>query len=443
MPTTSYWSSKCGEDQDLEPHIAPLGGHRGGSSNRWTRIRSTKKDKLEDSVIHERALAAAILFQQHLQNGGDVQFDRSTSLRCPPSNGRKQAALPRSSSSRARSLTDPLLQPQQLLNQDVKLDDLETNHFVLVHGGGFGAWCWYKTISLLEEGGYRVTAIDLTGSGIHSFDTNSITSLSQYVEPLTGFLEKLADTEKVILVGHDFGGTCISSAMELFPHKVSKAVFVAATMLTSEQSTLDMLSQKADSDDLMRQAQIFRYANGNTNPPTAIELDKSLLRDLLFNQSPAKDVSLASVSMRPIPFAPVLEKLSLSDKNYGSVRRFYIETPEDNAIPIALQETMINKSPPERIFRLKGSDHSPFFSKPQALHKLLDLAVGYGDRGKELNGLLLDQKRPTGSEPQEVEIKRDERLWRISELGRCYGYNQVVPKCTPNEVLHLGWLDVG
>ncbi|PSS33653.1 Methylesterase 11 precursor [Actinidia chinensis var. chinensis] len=352
----------------ISHHSAVTGG---GSSNRWTRIRSTKKDKLEDSVIHERALAAAILFQQHLQNGGDVQFDRSTSLRCPPSNGRKQAALPRSSSSRARSLTDPLLQPQQLLNQDVKLDDLETNHFVLVHGGGFGAWCWYKTISLLEEGGYRVTAIDLTGSGIHSFDSNSITSLSQYVEPLTGFLEKLVDTEKVILVGHDFGGTCISSAMELFPHKVSKAVFVAATMLTSEQSTLDMLSQKADSDDLMRQAQIFRYANGNTHPPTAIELDKSLLRDLLFNQSPAKDVSLACVSMRPIPFAPVLEKLSLSDKNYGSVRRFYIETPEDNAISITLQETMINKSPPERIFRLKGSDHSPFFSKPQALHKLL------------------------------------------------------------------------
>ncbi|GFY82931.1 methyl esterase 11 [Actinidia rufa] len=348
---------------------AATGG--GGSSNRWTRNRSTKKDKFEDSVIHERALAAAILFQQHLQNGGDVQFDRSTSLRCPPVNGRKQPVFPRSSSSRPRSLTDALLQPHQLLNQDVKLDDLETNHFVLVHGGGFGAWCWYKTISLLEEGGYRVTAIDLTGSGIHSFDTNSITSLSQYVEPLTGFLKKLADGEKVILVGHDFGGTCISYAMELFPHKVSKAVFVAATMLTSEQSTLDILSQKAVTDDLMRQAQIFRYANGNTRAPTAIELDKSLLRDLLFNQSPAKDVSLASVSMRPIPFAPVLEKLSLSDKNYGSVRRFYIETPEDNAIPIALQETMINKSPPEQVFRLKGSDHSPFFSKPQALHKLL------------------------------------------------------------------------
>ncbi|THG11449.1 hypothetical protein TEA_005513 [Camellia sinensis var. sinensis] len=191
------------------------------------------------------------------------------------------------------------------------------------------------------------------------------------------FLKHLEEEEnvdaksEVILVGHDFGGTCISYAMELFPHRVSKAVYVAAAMLTSGQSTLDMFSQKADSNDLMRQAQIFLYANGNTQPPTAINLDKSLLRDLLFNQSPAKDVALASVSMRPIPFAPVLEKLSLSEKKYGSVRRFYIETPDDNAISITVQESMINKSPPEQVFRLKGADHSPFFSKPQALHKLL------------------------------------------------------------------------
>ena len=45
-------------------------------------------------------------------------------------------------------------------------------------------------------------------------------------------------------MGHDFGGACISYAMELFPHKVSKAIYVAAAMLTNGQSTLDMFSQK-------------------------------------------------------------------------------------------------------------------------------------------------------------------------------------------------------
>ena len=77
-------------------------------------------------MMHERALAAAILYQQHkqqLQNGGGdgdggvLPFERSSSLRYPTVNAKKQQTLPRSSSSRARSLTDPLLHPHQLVNQ--------------------------------------------------------------------------------------------------------------------------------------------------------------------------------------------------------------------------------------------------------------------------------------------------------------------------------------
>ncbi|KAG7627071.1 Alpha/beta hydrolase fold-1 [Arabidopsis thaliana x Arabidopsis arenosa] len=347
----------------------------GLNSNRWNnRVRSSssrRDNKFEDAMIQEHALAAAaVLFRQQNGGGGSLPFDRSASQRYQGSCSKKNQ-LPRSSSSRSRSSTDPLLQPHQFLNQGIKLEDLETNHFVLVHGGSFGAWCWYKTIALLEEDGFKVTAIDLAGCGINSININGIASLSQYVKPLTDILEKLPIGEKVILVGHDFGGACISYAMELFPSKISKAVFLAAAMLTNGQSTLDMFSLKAGQNDLMRKAQIFIYTNGNENPPTAIDLDKSLLKDLLFNQSPSKDVALASVSMRSIPFAPVLEKLSLSDANYGSVRRYYIETLEDNAIPVTLQENMINSSPPEKVYRLKGADHAPFFSKPQALHKLL------------------------------------------------------------------------
>ncbi len=158
-----------------------------------------------------------------------------------------------------------------------------------------------------------------------------------------------------------------------------------------------------DTNGTLQRAQEFVYSNGKEQPPTAINIEKSLLKHLLFNQSPSKvglvqpsrsyheilvfselgsnstslcswflkDVSLASVSMRPIPFAPVLEKLVLTEEKYGSVRRFYVETTEDNAIPLHLQQGMCDMNPPEKVLRLKGSDHAPFFSKPQALHKTL------------------------------------------------------------------------
>jgi len=258
-----------------------------------------------------------------------------------------------------------------ILKQDLNTKDLETNVIVLVHGGGFGAWCWYKTISLLEDSGFKVNAIDLTGSGIHSYDTNKISSLSEYAEPLTSYLKGLGGAEKVILVAHDLGGVCVSYAMEMFPSKVAKAVFLCAAMLTNGNSALDMFQQQMDTNGTLQKAQEFVYSNGKDRPPTAINIDRALLRDLLFNQSPSKDVSLASVSMRPIPFAPVLEKLVLTAENYGSVRRFYVETTEDNAIPLPLQQSMCGANPPEKVLRLKGADHAPFFSKPQALHKTL------------------------------------------------------------------------
>ncbi|KAL3622408.1 hypothetical protein CASFOL_033819 [Castilleja foliolosa] len=79
-------------------------------SSRWSKSRSSRK---KENLIHEQALAAAILFQQQLQSGGAAPFDRSTSLRYPNGSSKKNQALPR----RARSLTDPLFQPHQLVNQ--------------------------------------------------------------------------------------------------------------------------------------------------------------------------------------------------------------------------------------------------------------------------------------------------------------------------------------
>jgi pimeloyl-ACP methyl ester carboxylesterase len=84
-----------------------------------------------------------------------------------------------------------------------------------------------------------------------------------------------------------------------------------------------------------------------------------------------QDVALAIVSMRPIPLGPVMEKLSLSPEKYGTGRRFFIQTLDDHALSPDVQEKLVRDSPPERVFKIKGSDHCPFFSKPQSLHKIL------------------------------------------------------------------------
>ncbi|KAK7350491.1 hypothetical protein VNO77_09181 [Canavalia gladiata] len=108
---------------------------------------------------------------------------------------------------------------------------LKGKHFVLVHGAGHGAWCWYKVATLLKSSGHNVTTMDLAASGINPKPVQEIDSISEYYEPLMTFMDSLPPNEKVILVAHSFGGIAISVAMEKFPHKISVAVFLTAYVI--------------------------------------------------------------------------------------------------------------------------------------------------------------------------------------------------------------------
>lgn len=254
----------------------------------------------------------------------------------------------------------------------VNLENMKIKKFVLIHGEGFGAWCWYKTVALLEEAGLLPVALDLTGSGIDLTDTNSVTTLAEYSKPLTVFLENLPEDEKVILVGHSIGGACISYALEHYPQKISKAIFLCATMVSDGHRPFDVFAEELGSAErFMQESKFLIHGNGKEKPPTGFMFEKEQMKGLYFNQTAAKDVALAMVSMRHSPLGPIMEKLSLSADKYGTGRRFYIQTLDDRALSPDVQEKLVRENPPEGVFKIKGSDHCPFFSKPQSLHKIL------------------------------------------------------------------------
>ncbi|OAY50170.1 putative methylesterase 14, chloroplastic [Manihot esculenta] len=314
--------------------------------------RSQRKLLAEEEFLHRQALSMA-LHQHQLSQ----RFDGSMSRRIG------------STSSRRRNLSDPFSNGKQVPDF---LENIKLKKFILIHGEGFGAWCWYKTISLLEEAGLLPTAIDLVGSGINLTDTNSVTTLADYSKPLLDYLENVPEDEKVILVGHSTGGACVSYALEHFPHKVSKAIFICATMVSDGQRPFDVFAEELGSAErFMQQSEFLIYGNGKDNPPTGFMFEKQQLKGLYFNQSPTKDVALAMVCMRPIPLGPIMEKLSLSSEKYGNSRRFFIQTLDDHALSPDVQEKLVRENPPEGVFKIKGSDHCPFFSKPQSLHKIL------------------------------------------------------------------------
>lgn len=105
---------------------------------------------------------------------------------------------------------------------------MEQRHFVLVHGACHGAWCWYKIKPLLEAAGHRVTVLDMAGAGVHRKAIQEVKSLEEYSEPLLKTMACVGPNEKVILVGHSFGGMSLALAMEKFPQNISASVFLTA-----------------------------------------------------------------------------------------------------------------------------------------------------------------------------------------------------------------------
>ncbi|KAL7194131.1 hypothetical protein ACSBR1_034531 [Camellia fascicularis] len=118
-------------------------------------------------------------------------------------------------------------------------------HFVLVHGICHGAWCWYKLATLLRAAGHRVTAFDLGGYGVDPRRLNEMASISDYLQPLMEFMASLPihDDEKVVLVGHNYGGLDISPAMERFPEKISVGVFITAYMPSCQHPTATLIQE--------------------------------------------------------------------------------------------------------------------------------------------------------------------------------------------------------
>ncbi|MQM02412.1 hypothetical protein Taro_035179, partial [Colocasia esculenta] len=129
----------------------------------------------------------------------------------------------------------------------------------------------------------------------------------------------------------------------------------------------------ASAEVFMQESQLLTYGNGRDRSPTALTFNKQHFTGLYFNQTHPKvsDIALAMVSMRPIPLKPFMERISLTPEKYGTVRRYFIQTLEDHMLSPDIQEKLVRENQPHGVYKIKGSDHCPFFSKPQSLHKIL------------------------------------------------------------------------
>jgi pimeloyl-ACP methyl ester carboxylesterase len=237
-------------------------------------------------------------------------------------------------------------------------------HFVLVHGGWSGAWCWAKVAPLLKRAGHTVDTFDLPGMGEDPTPRHT-TSLASYAERVVAALD--ASPGEAVLVGHSMGGLSISQAAEARPEKIRVLVYLAAFLLRNGQMLREIT--ETDREALVEPSAVVDGEQGTMS----IRPEKA--GEVFYHDCNEDDVMTASRRLVPQTLRPLVTPIHVTEARYGSVKRVYIECLQDRAITIAAQRRMVQGSPCAEVHSLDCS-HSPFLSQPQALAALFGRIAG-------------------------------------------------------------------
>lgn len=224
--------------------------------------------------------------------------------------------------------------------------------YLLIHGAWHNKSVWGHILPLFPSE-HTVASLDLPGHGDNQKAFDKI-YMQTYVDYVINTIHHLND--KVILVGHSMAGMIISQVAEMVPELIERLVYVSAFVPAHAENLLDI-------------GQKFSQAGASTEmvwdkTHRFIDLkQRQNLQDLFYNACNKNLAHKAMQLLTPEPMLPFFDRMNLSDKKFGQVKKQYIECLKDNTIPIKDQRIMQNKIMCS-VSSIKNADHSPFYSTP-------------------------------------------------------------------------------
>jgi pimeloyl-ACP methyl ester carboxylesterase len=231
--------------------------------------------------------------------------------------------------------------------------------FILIHGSWHSAWNWHKVIPLLEKAGHKAIAIDLPGMGRDKTPIESV-KMKTTVKNICELIDSIPG--KLILVGHSKNGIMISQAAEYRPHKIEKLVYLAAYLIPDGKTQREY--SVLDTEGWLKP---YVTQHPETNSHT---LQPEIFKEGLYHDCEEDITELAKVLLSHEPVESGITPIELTEENFGSIPRVYIECTEDRAVTPFIQKLMYTETPCEKVYSLPTS-HSPFFSKPKELVEIL------------------------------------------------------------------------
>ncbi|MBL1176779.1 alpha/beta fold hydrolase [Pantanalinema sp. GBBB05] len=218
---------------------------------------------------------------------------------------------------------------------------------VLVHGAYADGTSWQHVIPLLEQDGYRVTAVQI---------------------PLTSLADDVATTKRVIdaqkgsvvVVGHSYGGNVITGAAASNP-QVKALVYVNAFAPDAGETTIALNKRyKAApiSTAIVSDAANFLY------------VDREKFHEFFAQDVSDGEARVMAATQKPIASAAFEQ--SVSDIAWKTVPSWFLVTQSDRAINPELQRFMAKRIGAQ--ITEVNSSHVPFISHPREVAKLIEAA---------------------------------------------------------------------
>ena len=202
--------------------------------------------------------------------------------------------------------------------------------------------------------------MDLPSHGGDDTPVSEVT-LAAYAEHVAAVLDE--HPEPVVLVGHSMGGLVISEAAERRPEKIRLLVYLTGFLLPKGRSLLE--TAQTDEESIV-------FPNADVDQEKGVvSIREDAAKAVFYDDCSEEDAENARKRLMPQPLAPFATPVSVSEENFGRVRRAYIECLRDRAIGPATQKRMHAESPCEKVVPMETS-HSPFLSAPEELVGHLD-----------------------------------------------------------------------
>jgi len=240
--------------------------------------------------------------------------------------------------------------------------------FILIHGSWHWGGCFVKVANILGAHGHAVIMPDLASHGFDTTPTADVTSLPIYAAPVREALESV--NGKAILVGHSVGGATCTWLGEELPEKIAALVYLTGFMAPNGKSARDFVMTPTYLKDPAIVASQGMLRLGKEG--LGLDFNKAdQIADSLYSDCEVHDIEIALANIvRVTPHAPFTAVSGITEGRYGSLPRHYIECLEDHGLPLAVQRDMQAAVPGARVHQLH-TGHSPFFSAPEAVAKIL------------------------------------------------------------------------